>query len=265
LTYKQQQVDINSEFELFISQQRSDKTKETYRHFIDKFLAHLADHQLDFRTLTVKDVDHWRVDLYASYSTNTIHTNIRTLGSFYRFLSIRHPEVFTVNLFHSAKLPKIERKVCDIVTDQDVNTALDHLADIDRPDVIALVSLLNNYGFRVGIFEKMHLQDNGRFTSVSKGQPIKGRFTKFETSQIRLHKLIGRKLTPLQSALKRATYSLHKRGKITSAFSAHDLRHKHILDTMTKHSEGAAEFLKQSRRFHRNPRTTMSYIEDFLD
>jgi len=59
LTYKQQQIDISAEVEAFLTFQRSEKTKNLYSFFLERFFKYLDFVGLDIRTLKAQNVDTW--------------------------------------------------------------------------------------------------------------------------------------------------------------------------------------------------------------
>ena len=261
LTYKQQQIDISAEVEAFLTFQRSEKTKSLYNFFLGRFFKYLDFVGLDIRTLKAQNVDTWLLAQLARYSSRSVLAQLGCIGSFYKNLIVRHPDVFTVNIFHGRRLPPIVDKFKkDLVTDQDLSVIKLAFKNLGRLDMIVVINLLDKYGFSSGIFEKMQIDETtNKWTSVSKGKSKSGAFTKKEVQQILAQNILGRKVSVFQTAYKRQTTRLYKLGLITSPSSLHDIRRKVILGELEK--SGAVAFLKVSKKYHKNPSTTFSYVD----
>jgi len=262
LSFKKSKISIESEIDKFLSFQTSEKTRVSYENHIKHFLKYLDERNLDFRNLTVDNVDSYLLSILSTYSSRTVRLKLATLSSFYKNLIIRHPEVFIVNVFHKRKLPAIKDQFeKDFVTESELNVIKKRLTELNRKDVVTVIDLLNKYGFRVGIFTDMKIDDKNNWTSVSKGEEKKGRFTKKEVNLIYKYKILETKVSIFQNAFNRVSKVLHSQRLINCKPSLHDIRRKVILDEVKEN--GGLAFLETSQKYHKNPLTTFGYIKTY--
>jgi integrase len=164
-----------------------------------------------------------------------------------------------VNPFSKIKLPRIipSRRI-DVVTDNDIKELRKELKRINREDILCAVDLLCKYGFRVGIFNKMKIDREGNWNSVSKEKSVKGKFLKDEVKKINESGLLKLKGYTITNTIVKYTKKLEKGRKIGSAFSPHDIRHYYI----TKYGKDLSmgDFIRFSRGIHKNVNTTLGYM-----
>jgi hypothetical protein len=87
---------------------------------------------------------------------------------------------FNNNPWHKPALPKsIQVRRKDAINFSDTQE-LKKILRIKRPELAFIVSLLEKYGWRVGIFEKMEVDSAGNWTSFLKTSRFKGKLTKQE-------------------------------------------------------------------------------------
>jgi hypothetical protein len=169
-----------------------------------------------------------------------------------------------VNPFYGRKLPKLNdcyKK--DYVTNNDLIELKKEMTRIGRKDIVCVLKLLNKYGWRIGIFENMKIYDNGEWESISKGEIKKGKLLKSEIKEIMETGLSELRICTIKNIIKKYTNKLYRDGKISCDFSVHDIRRKCILDDIRlNNGEG---FLRASKKFHKSPNTTYSYISSYFD
>jgi integrase len=269
--YKVSIIDTANEVEEFLnSPNKSGTTLKNYTTWINRFLSWCGTNNIDCRKLTriqaekyVRYLKEYEYKPGKKYSSNSINAMTLCVSSFYQFLYLRHSDVFTMSPFYKIKLPKkiLERRE-DIVLEDDIKKVRDKFQRLGRKEVVCALDILCNYGYRIVIFERMKIDRDGNFMSVSKEQNIRGKFTKEETKKILETGLLKMRKCTIENIILRYTGKLFKKGKIRCPFSVHDLRHYHIW----KYGKDLtmAEFLIFSRRFHKNPQTTYGYVERYI-
>jgi hypothetical protein len=132
------------------------------------------------------------------------------------------------------------------------------LGRINRKDIICVIDLICKYGFRVGIFENIKIDYNGNWVSESKGSLMKGKFLKSELKKIVDSEMLSLKKSVIINTVRKYTQKLFDNKVIGCPFSVHDLRHYFI----TKNGKDLTieEFVKFSRKIHKNVGTTLSYL-----
>jgi site-specific recombinase XerC len=174
------EINLDNEISSFLSDYESEKTRETYRISINQFIDYCDGDYFKFLKTNVKDVDNYLIFLKKKYTASrTIRIKITGVSSFFTYLHLRFP-VIRVNPFLKQKLPKIiDKHEKDFPSKKDVEILLQDLKRINRNDIICMMKLLYKYGWRIGIFKEMKLTNSG-FSSISKGEPVKGKLTKTE-------------------------------------------------------------------------------------
>jgi integrase len=259
LDYDVSDINVDVELSDFISVQSSSVTKNNYKIWIKEFLKWCDLERVNFLKITRKQVESYLVYLGNKYSSNSVRSKIMGVCSFYKFLMYRYTKVFLVNPCHNLKLPKISlvRRI-DVVTDNDIRELRREFLRIGRKDIICVIDLICKYGFRVGIFENMKIDFNGNWVSESKGSLMKGKFLKSELKKIVDSEMLSLKTSVIINIVRKYTQKLFDNKVIGCSFSVHDLRHYFI----TKNGKDLTieEFVKFSRKIHKNVGTTLSYL-----
>jgi hypothetical protein len=255
-------IDIQGEIDQFLLThgQWSIHTKKSYETSIKMFMDYCQKYGLNPVSITVQNVDKFQIELTSKYCNKTVRNRMLGLSSFYSDLYIRYPKVFLVNPFLKRKLPKDTLKnKHDFVTSNDILELKKELTRIKRHDLITIVDLLVTYGFRVGIFQNMNLDKNGKWSSDSKGKTYNGKFTKKEVKDILKYKVLELSLSTISVTIKKYTKRLHEKHIVSCPFSAHDLRRYYIEKNVD--SFGVRPFLDFSKSLHKNVSTTLGYID----
>jgi integrase len=259
--YNISDIDVLTERDNFIEIQNTHATRVKYFEWINDFINWCNGEQINCLKITRREVECYLLYLCNKYSTNSVRSKITSVSAFYTFLIHRYPRIITVGVspFYKLKLPKIKlsRRI-DVVTLGDITALKKELARIGRNDILCAVELMVKYGFRVGIFEKMKIDKNGNWCSVSKEQELKGKFTEKEVKRIKETGLLKLKASNITNTVIRYTTKLFNDGVIGCAFSPHDLRHYYITKNGKDLSLG--DFIKFSRRIHKNVNTTLGYM-----
>jgi hypothetical protein len=264
--YKISLINFEVEIDNFISLQTSDQTKRVYKVGIIKFQEYCKKHSLHPLKVSVKDVDDYMFFLMKrGLSSRTVRLYIASLSSFYEFLHLRYFDVIKINPFLKHKLPKVKDKFeKDFVKKEDFKVLCSELKRINRPDILCCIELLYKYGWRIGIFKNFVVNENLTWESMSKGEYKKGKITKTEYNKIKNSGLLNIKCwETISSKIKKFTIRLKNEGKISCSFSAHDLRRARILEDLK--SENAVNFIKVSRKYHKNINTTYGYVASNFD
>lgn len=196
--------------------------------------------------------------LCTRYSPNSARSMILSVSSFYGFMENRHEVI--KNRFYRLDLPtiKLVRRI-DKITYDDIQGLRKELKRIGRKDILCAVDLMEKYGERIGVFENMKIDGNGNWNSVSKESMRAGKFTMSELKKINETGLLKLRKCTIQNIILRYTNKLFNEGKISCAFSCHDIRHYRITEDM-KNTRNGEEMIKVSRRYHKNINTTLGYV-----
>jgi hypothetical protein len=252
-------INVSKEMADFLSVQNSDTTKVNYKKWISDYLSWCDREHINCLRITRREVESYLLCLCNGYSPNSVRSKIMGVCSFYQFLQYRYPRIITLNVFHKLKLPKIRltRRI-DVITNNDIKELKKELKRIGRDDIICVVDLIVKYGFRVGIFENMKIDRNNNWKSVSKETEMKGKFTKTEVDKIKKTGILKMRKYTITNIVLKYTGKLFREGKIGSQFSCHDIRHFYI----TENGKGLTmeDFIKFSRKIHKNVTTTIGYM-----
>jgi integrase len=223
------EIDILKELGEFINILNSDRTKKNYLIWIGNFMSWCNNEKIDCVKINRREIESYMVYLNDKYSSNSVRSTLMSICSFYTFISHRYPKIINVNLFKKLKLPKIRlvRRI-DVVTSDDIKALKKELKRIGRDDIICAVDLMVKYGFRVGIFEKMKIDKNGNWNSISKECDMKGKFPIKEANIIKESGLLKLKAYNITNTINRYSKKLFNEGKIGCPFSPHDIRHYYI-------------------------------------
>ena len=258
-------VNISNEVEDFLTvkSRRSIKTAALYRHLLTKFVDYLNDKKLDFLYLKVQDIDTWLNYQNSIHSPRTVRNNLATLSSFYQHLMIRHLDIFPVNIFYKRDLPRVHNRFKhDLITDRDFETIIQKFISINRKDMVAVLTLLNKYGWRSGVFEKMEIDTNKKtFHSVTKEHDIRGKLTQDEIDNIFKYKLLGSNQNKWAALMQRHCKSLYEKELLPNIPSLHDIRRRFIKQGVKK-CKNAEELVIFSKTLHKNINTTLGYNYD---
>jgi len=258
------EINLEEDVKEFLKRYNSRDTIKNYLAGINKFQGYCNERGLIFVKVDIKNAQDYANELKSKYASRTVQIHISSLKSFFNFLSIRHYEIIPVNVFKDVKLDKIEdRFKKDKVTKHDVEVLKKYFKKINRLDYICVVELLYKYGWRVGIFENFKLDNDGSWESVSKTDRKKGKVTKKEMKQMLESGVLRLKIKSISAKIWAVTKRLSRDGKISCSFSCHDLRAARMWED-TKDVE-AEKFLKVSRKYHKNPVTTLGYVDRYLD
>jgi hypothetical protein len=104
----------------------------------------------------------------------------------------------------------------------------------------------------------MIIDINGNWSSVSKGNNMKGKFLKSELKKIVDSEMLSLKKSVIINIIRKYTQKLYDDKIIGCPYSVHDLRHYFI----TKNGKDLSieDFVKFSRKIHKNVSTTLSYL-----
>jgi len=259
-------IDIESEIKDFLMPYSSIQTRKMYFTAICKYRKFCIDNGIELLKTTTKIADFYVAFLKdEKLSSRSIQAYIKGLSVFFQYLHLEHFDVIKINPFHRRKLPNIQdRFEKDKVSGKDFKVLCDDLKRINRPDLLYLVRFLYKYGKRIGIFRNMKINEDGTWTSISKGIKDKGKVSKLEYKQIIESGVFNLTLETVSSKIRRITARLYKAGKISCQFSVHDLRRARMYEDF-KNEKGAISFIKTSKRYHKNPNTSVQYFESIMD
>jgi hypothetical protein len=147
----------------------------------------------------------------------------------------------------------------DFPTDNDIKELEKKLKEINRYDVLIVVQIIKKYGFRIGIFQGMEIDDNGNWKSVSKGVRYKGKFTKKEGKSIKDLGILTKKPYIFQNKINKITHRLFNKNIVSCPFSVHDIRRYCINKRLQDDNISFKEGIKISRNYHRNINTTVDH------
>jgi hypothetical protein len=256
--YDVSEIDIFKELAEFIKIQNSDKTKNCYLKWISDFMYWCDNEKINYLKINRREIESYMVYSNDKYSSNSVRSKLMSICSFYTFLTYRYPKIIDANRFRKLKLPKIKlSQRIDIITNEDIKALRKELLRIGRNDIICALDLMVKYGFRVGIFEKIKIDRKGYWSSVSKEYDMKGKFSEKEVKIIKESGLLKLKAYNISNIFLEYSNKLFNEGKIRCPFFPHDIRYYYI----TKNGKDLSmkDFIKFSRRIHKNMNTTISY------
>jgi site-specific recombinase XerD len=253
-------ISFDTELEAFLNQpHRSATTKHNYRQWLRKFFDWCNSEGIDYLKVTRVNAESYLVFLNSEFASNSVRAMIMAPSMFYQYLICRYPEALPLNPFRELPLPKISLvRRQDTVTNNDIKALIAELERIGRSDVICAVKLMAKHGFRVGFFENLEIDCNGNYTSTSKEKAMRGRFTKKECAMINESGLLSLTKGTITVTIRKYTKKLHEADIISCPFSPHDLRH-YAITKGTRECKSAEEFIKLSRKYHKNINTTIGY------
>ena len=252
--------ELDNIIDLFINQQKSKQTKREYTHRIKLFQKYCAENGIEFVQAKAEDSIKYLIYLNEKYAPRTARLNIAALSSFWGFFQRHRPELVKTNIFLKLKIPEIEDKFKkDFPTEKDIYVLCRELKRIERPDITCAVELLYKYGWRCGIFKEMKIEAGGRWSSISKGQKMEGKFIKGEYEKIIKSGVLKLNMNIVSSQITRMTKRLYRDNKITCAFSLHDLRRARMLIEAEEIDIGP--LMAFSKKYHKNITTTINYFK----
>jgi len=258
-------IDLNKEVKDFLNQNDSISTRQVYFNGINNYLKFCNNDSKEYLKTNSKKVQSYIQYLSAIVSPATVHIYIKGNSSFFQYLHREYYDTIRVNPFSKQRVPKLIGKYKkDFLKSGDFKTFCEYLKEINRLDYLTLVKFLYKTGHRIGIINKMKIQKDGKWTSISKGKPYKGKLTKTENTNFTKYNIIKKNTKSASSMIIKYTTRLFNNGKISCNFSLHDLRRDCILRTMKK-GKSAEQFIKDSKKFHGSINTTMSYINEYFD
>jgi integrase len=254
------QINIESELQQFLkSPKLSDITRKNYTRWINTYLSWCETKQIDSRKITRMEAENYLFYLDCKYAPNTTRSMILSVSSFYTFMMIRYSDLFKSNSFYRLQLPTIKQvRRIDIVERKDIDRLIKEFKRIGREDVICALTLMEKYGFREGIFEKMEVDQRGNYHAISKEREYHGKFTSAETKMILRSGVLQLRRTTLTNIVLKYTKKLFEERKIGSPFSCHDLRH-YFFTTEAK-GKNMYDFIQLSRKYHKNVNTSINYV-----
>jgi integrase len=254
-----QTVNIDTELKQFLkSPKLSDITRKNYTRWLGCYLKWCTEKKLDSRKIKRMEAENYLFHLDCKYAPNTTRSMILSVSSFYTFLMIRYPDIFHGNPFYKLQLPKIKltRRI-DIVEKKDIDILVEEFKRIGRADVVCAVRLMEENGWREGIFSTMTVDKRGYYHAVSKEKEENGKFTPEERKMVLGSGVLKLRKTTLTNIILKYTKKLYEKDLIGCPFSAHDLRHYYLqthLDT-----DSVKKFVEVSRKFHKNVNTSLNY------
>lgn len=147
----------------------------------------------------------------------------------------------------------------DYPTDNDIRELEKKLRELKKYDILTVVQLLHKYGYRIGVFQKMKIKDDGKWVSESKGNDCKGKFTKKETENIKKYDILIKKPIYFQNRINKITHNLFIHNTVSCPFSVHDIRRHCINSELHKKNLTFEEGINISRGFHKNINTTLDH------
>jgi len=257
-------IDINKELQDFLLQYDSEDTKKVYLMGISNYMKFCKDDSIEYLKTDSKKVQSYIQYLRGVYSTATVHTYIKGNSSFFQYLHREYYDTIKINPFKKQKIPKIKGKYKkDFLEPNDFRNLCKYLIKIKSYDYLCMVKYLYKTGHRIGIFKQMNIRNDGSWTSISKGQPYKGKLTKEEMRNFKKYNILKMNLKTASSKIKTYTIRLFNQGEVSCTFSVHDIRR----DTMRRDMKniGAEKIIKVSKKYHKNINTTMGYINEFYE
>jgi len=259
-------INLNKEVTDFLNQYESYSTRKVYFFGINNYLKFCNNDSTEYLKTNSK-----KVQLYIHYlselvSPATVHSYIKSNSSFFQYLHREYYDTIRVNPFSKQKVPRLIGKFKkDFLKPHDFPALCNYLKSINKLKYLILIKFLYKTGHRVGIINKMKIQKDGTWSSISKGKPYKGKLSKTEYNNFIKQGVLNINTKSASSIIKKYTTRLFNKGEISCTFSLHDIRRDKILREIKKNKDGAESLLKTSKKFHGNINTTIGYINEFYD
>lgn len=138
----------------------SDHTVSSYKEDVSRYLGFLATAGLEYRNVTQEQIRGYLLDLNnAQLDKRTIRRMLSALKHFYRFLFLK--DYIKYDPFEFISSPKVERKLPDFLTDEEVKQLFN--ANAQRKDMYvsrdqAILELLFASGLRASELVNLTLQ-----------------------------------------------------------------------------------------------------------
>jgi hypothetical protein len=258
--YNVSKIDLVKELDYFYKSQNSVHTSNTYRNHINKLIDYCNENKIELLKITPGDVDSYMTKLNSEFSPRSVRGNIMSCNSLFKSLIYKYPDCFKLNPFRDRKLPKdTDTRRKDFCSISDINELKNEFKRIERYDIITVIDLMTKYGFRVGLFNNITIDDNGYWNSDSKGKDYKGKFTKNECDKIKKYGVLNLTISTIKVTILKYTKKLFDKGIISCPFSVHDLRRLYIHLNVKNYKNGE-ELVKFSKTIHKHINTTIGYL-----
>jgi integrase len=221
------EIDLNAEIDAFIKQAgrtESAGTKAVYREAIATLTRWARKNKIEILLMDYAQADDFIYSL--SGAPKTVRLKIAAVSSFFSFLERRHSAVKNPVRGTRARPQDKTVRELEIPTDEEMPVILESLPDYER----LAVCVMAYRGLRVGALNRLKIWGNG-YQAVSKGKEIYGEFPEEIMRMIKASPLNnkspfgGCSIGALKVRIIRATGKLHREGKISAPYSAHDFRH----------------------------------------
>ena len=275
-----QSINISVVIRRYIKSLESNSTKESYERGIAKFIAYANDRGKDLLHCEKQDAEDYRNYIKNfNESNSTKRIRIVSMKSFYNYLCDHYP--FMTNIFNGIKTFRMvnlkEVHIPDSKTE--INRIrkgiLDCMINKSRfmrsTQLVAIIDIICKYGFRVGAFNRMEVNKNRTFNTITKCRPFKGTFDKAtfnlicrEFGSINSVKMpfIHLESKNLSSLFKYHTNRLYRENIIKYAYSLHDLRHWFAI-TFYRNTN---DIVRTSKALgHANLQVTGVYFKQYFD
>lgn len=245
---------------------KATQTTKMYSHYLEQFLAFIAEKGITIQEVTALVADEFIVSLKGS--TSGINLATSAISSFYSTL-LRYDEVEKNPFSGTNKMPKKRRtKELHIPTEGDITIAETFLLNkiytsqksslASAKKLYVALHLMKTYGFRIGALSTIKIQGT-TYTAYSKGKEISG---KFYGSSLLLIEKLGVALedlnsNTLQNNFKALFTALYNAGRLEHILHPHSLRHHYaVTEYLADH-----DIYKLSKRLHHS---SVSITQNYL-
>ena len=257
-TVKAAQFDLAKVLNEFLADgEKAERTRQTYRAEIQRFLAWIEREQLHIFQVRRADVNRYKQHLTEKYSQNTVRLSLASSSSFYAYLEAER--YLDRSPFAHIKYPRKQYKKSiktdqgspvPVMSEQEYQAIVEGLAkkaqspQLPREQVyeraaresarrlLPIVHMMGTYGLRIGDVLTVKVEEGERFSYRQKGGSIRQKSLRPMTAEIlaecgmqKRQPFKGIAKSTVQGAIGRLTKELAGRSVIRHAYSCHDFRH----------------------------------------
>ena len=254
-TVKAARFDLDAVFEEFLADgEKAERTVETYRREVGRFLTWLDREGLHVLQVRRADVNRFKQYLSAKYSRNTVRLALSASSAFYGYLEaeryvdrtpfahIKYPKKHykkAVKPDQGSPVPVMNEKEYQVIwealerkTKAPGDMVYDAASRESAKRLLPIVHFMGTYGLRIADVLTVRLEGEDRFSYRQKGGQVRQKSLRPMTAEVlsgsgmlKRQPFKGIAKSTVQGAVGRLTRELAVRGVIRHAYSAHDFRH----------------------------------------
>jgi len=233
-TADRERIDYPADVELFIAGRKSERTKALYRGALTRLETWCKRNGITPLDVDPALADRWIESMKASgIAASSVNLNVSAVSSFFSLMERWHKGLMNPIRGTRARPQRKPFRTLAVPTEEEVRTIM----DAAKPPLRAAVAVMSGLGLRIGGLPSFSV-NGARWSAHSKGKDHAGKVTEEVREEITRAGLSLR--SPFGSAVKISkafsylAEKLKKEGRISAAFSPHDLRHAFAVKAYTE-------------------------------